>query len=537
MPNYTRFLTPDDMPQSVPMEPQQVQNNAGGYVYAISKLDRVRRFLVLGAEGSTYYATERRLVLENAMGVLEAINKNGPAVVKLAVEISVAGRAPKNDPAIFVLALAIKYGNDATRALAYDAVGHVCRIGTHLFTLLESLKQLHKGESRGLRSALQKWYLEREPSALAFQVIKYQQRQGWSHRDVLRLAHPKTADAERGAVFQWATKGWAEVGNEAPAAASLRSIWAMERLRRETSEAEVVRLVAAYRLPFESVPTEWLKSAGVWTALLPNLGFTAMVRNLGRMTANGCLTALSPGVALVVERLSHVEALRKARVHPVQLLSALKTYEQGHGERGSLRWEPIGPIVDALNAAFYTSFDMVEPCGKRWLLGLDISGSMWAGVIAGVPGLTPAVATAAMAMVTLRREAQTHCLAFTAKPEPVQLSASQRLDDVLRTTQALSSRMGRTDCAVPMLYALERGIQVDVFVIYTDNETWSGNVHPMEALRRYRKSTGINARLIVVGMTATQFSIADPQDPDTLDVVGFDSSAPALMSNFVNGSL
>jgi 60 kDa SS-A/Ro ribonucleoprotein len=52
-------------------------------------------------------------------------------------------------------------------------------------------------------------------------------------------------------------------------------------------------------------------------------------------------------------------------------------------------------------------------------------------------------------------------------------------------------------------------------------------------LKQYRQKSGINAKLIVVGMTATEFTIADPNDAGSLDLVGFDSAAPAIMSDFV----
>jgi len=74
-------------------------------------------------------------------------------------------------------------------------------------------------------------------------------------------------------------------------------------------------------------------------------------------------------------------------------------------------------------------------------------------------------------------------------------------------------------------------------VIYTDNETWAGAVHPSVALRQYREATGIAARLVVVGLTATGFTIADPADGGMLDVVGFDAAAPALIGDFVAGRL
>ena len=94
---------------------------------------------------------------------------------------------------------------------------------------------------------------------------------------------------------------------------------------------------------------------------------------------------------------------------------------------------------------------------------------------------------------------------------------------------------GGTDCALPMLYALEAGLEIDTFVIYTDNETWSGSIHPHEALRRYREKTGITARLVVVGMTSTGFSIADSADAGMLDVAGFDAAVPTVISDFARG--
>lgn len=136
-----------------------------------------------------------------------------------------------------------------------------------------------------------------------------------------------------------------------------------------------------------------------------------------------------------------------------------------------------------------------------------------------------------MALVTLATEHDAEVVAFQDKLMPLALSPRQRLDDAVRATANLP--FGRTDCAQPMLYALQRGLRVDAFVIYTDNETWAGEVHPSEALRRYRRETGIDARLVVVGLTSTGFAIADPADAGMLDVVGFDAAAPQLIGDFI----
>ena len=86
-----------------------------------------------------------------------------------------------------------------------------------------------------------------------------------------------------------------------------------------------------------------------------------------------------------------------------------------------------------------------------------------------------------------------------------------------------------------MVHALEQKLPVDVFVVYTDSETWYGKIHPAQALQRYREKMGIPARLIVVAMVANRFSIADPEDAGMLDVVGFDTATPAVMADFVRG--
>lgn len=161
------------------------------------------------------------------------------------------------------------------------------------------------------------------------------------------------------------------------------------------------------------------------------------------------------------------------------------------------------------------------------------------GSYIGGTTLSAREASAAMAMVTARSEKAWHLAGFTARGggfhntgmEPLTIYPKQRLADVVKTMAELP--MGRTDCALPMLDALERKLPVDAFVVYTDNETWHGSVHPFQALKQYRHAMGIDAKLVVVGMTATEFTIADPTDAGMLDVVGFDSAAPGVIADFV----
>lgn len=78
-----------------------------------------------------------------------------------------------------------------------------------------------------------------------------------------------------------------------------------------------------------------------------------------------------------------------------------------------LQWEAEPKVEIALDAGFYASFRNVEPTGKRFLLGVDMSASMNGGECAGMQGLTPRDAATAVAMCLKRTETCVHTMAFT----------------------------------------------------------------------------------------------------------------------------
>jgi 60 kDa SS-A/Ro ribonucleoprotein len=531
--------------ESVPGKPM-VPNSAGGFAFALDDWKRLDRFLVLGAEGGTYYVSERELTEDNARVVTRCLAADTARTIGQIVAISEAGRAPKNDAAVFALALASAHAPVAARSAVWAALPKVCRTGTHLFRFVSAANAL-RGWGSGLRRAVGAWYTEKAPDDLAYQVTKYQQRNGWSHRDVLRLASPKPgADASRAALFRWIATGAAEgertvtrgTGEKAQtrtyatvsAEALPESVRALEALHRAASVDEVVALIERYadRAPRELVPTQFLADVRVWGALLPHMPMTAMLRNLATMTRVGLLAPLADATKVVCDRLRDAARLKKARVHPLALLVALKTYQSGRSVKGDGTWTPVQAVVDALNDAFYLAFDAVEPSGKRWLFGLDVSGSMSA-LISGMP-VSCCEAATALALVSARIEPYTFTGRFNTGFESVPFGKNTRLDAALAHTRNINC--GGTDCALPMTWALQNKIKADVFCVLTDSETWAGKVHPFQALEQYRDKTGIYAKLIVVGMTSSGFTIADPNDPGMLDCVGFDTAVPALMADF-----
>lgn len=543
MTRYAQIASRRNTPQRSQAHPKQAKNNAGGYSFSIDKWSRLERFLILGAEGGTYYVGERKLVMENFKSLNECLDEDGPRTVAAITDVSAGGRAPKNDAAIFALAVAAGHADPQTRKAALDAIPSVCRIGTHLFDFCTSVQEF-RGWGRGLRRAVAAWYLEKDAHRLGLQVAKYRQRNGWTHRDVLRKCGESIpSQSEHQAIFRWVVAGIDGLGARSvkrgdraidyPALSveSLpRIITGYEKCKGAESAREVAKIVSDFRLTHEMVPSEFLKSKEVWDALLQSMPVGALVRNLGRLTALGSLAPFSDGQKRAIELLGDATAIQRARLHPIAVLKAMRQYTQGRGGRGKLTWNPEGKVSSALEGAFYLAFDAVEPTGKNTLISLDVSGSMGWGGIADLANITPREASAAMAMVTVRTEPNHHVQAFANSLIPVDIGPSDRLNEVVRKVSNLP--FGGTDCALPMVWAMQGKIPIETFCIYTDNETWFGGIHPHQALEQYRQKMGIDAKLIVVGMTGTRFSIANPDDPGMLDVVGFDTSTPAVMADF-----
>ncbi|MDE2096410.1 MAG: TROVE domain-containing protein [Patescibacteria group bacterium] len=505
--------------QNKQARPEQVENSAGGYVFEIPKMEQAKRFLILGTTSPTYYASAQTLTAENAAVVRELANNDGLAFLELIKDVSVNGRAKTQNPTIFSLAACCASTDNETRREALALIPVVCRTGTHLFMFAKYIEQF-RGWGRALRTAVGKWYDRTHPGEVAYQVVKYRNREGWTHRDLLRVCHVKPSGASSD-LLRYIVKG--------DLSGTPDIVHSFHRAQEATTADVWVREITEHRLPWECLPDAALAVPAVWEALVPHMGMTALVRNLGRITKVCELNQFSQLTKEIASRLSDEQAVVKSKVHPMAVLIGSTTYVMGHGVKGSLSWTPVASITDALEDAFMAAFGSVQGAGKNTLLALDVSGSMAGPGIAGT-FLSPRAASAAMAMVTLRSEPAVEVMAFSSGFVPLSITARSSLQDIVRTVSNMP--FDRTDCAVPMLSALHNNLPIDTFVIYTDNETWCGRMHPFQALEAYRQKSGRDARLAVVGMTATNFSIANPKDPGMLDFVGFDAAAPEAIRAF-----
>ena len=294
-------------------------------------------------------------------------------------------------------------------------------------------------------------------------------------------------------------------------------------------------LIRSGRLVREHVPTALFGSKEIWTTLLETMPMEALLRNLGKLTQIGVVADKYKEIAA---RITNQEEVLKARIHPIKVLVAYKVYKNGHGDLGSLVWTPNMFVMVAMTQLFKLSYGTITPTGQRIMVALDVSGSMSSPVL-GSKILNCRDASVAMALLYLETEKNVNVVAFSAgltdlcAPSRNQLTRGMTIDQALSVTNGMA--FSNTDCVLPIKHAIEKNLQVDAFIVLTDNETYAPNEHPQSALVRYRVLTGIQAKLIVIGMTGNCFTIADPTDKNTLNLAGFDTSTPEIASMFLRG--
>ena len=619
------------IPQTIGL-PGQIANNAGGYSFALTLEQEWIRYLIIGSksDNGSYYQCGGAIATTISRCIMAAVSSPTKCehLIQDIVDVSVNARAPKQEMTMMTLAAAIVFAPDQNcKAQALRAINQVCRIPTHLFMMVQYIRDLSKdkakpgkGFGKGVRRALSEYYTSRGGLELAVLVTKYKNREGWTHEDLISLLHINPADMKDDGgrlVLEWIMKkdkservimanpakgivattlpakmertefltrlmaipttdrvgageskgfmktiaraigsvmgggggGGGSVNGDGedkkvfddPLVATARFLKALLELAKTGEKKDALTAVAIMeqnkKIQREHLPTELLNTPQIWNTLLSGMGMTALIRNLGKLSQVGVASTRAPEI---IKMLGDPKAVKESKVHPLQVLIGMKTYSQGKGDLGSMTWVPNSYITVALSTTFRQAFGNITPTGKRFMIGLDVSGSMGMSMCAGAKNITPREGSVAMAMMTLHAEGaqNVHIYGFsnTFYNFNGKIRPEMTIQDAIKATDV---PFGATDCALPMTEALKMyrssGVEIDVFCIYTDNETYAPNMHPQVALEEYRKTTGIDAKLIVIGMVANQLSIADPNDKNTLNLAGFDTSTPELISMFARG--
>jgi len=570
------------------------------FVYKLSLKDYILRLLILGTRQNIYDQRSKNLAAEDIYYIREQIQAgHGEEILEIVKDVYTESRAPKLDNTFLILAMLCRVDDYTLKTQSLQSLKQFRTI-SHLYTW----KKFHadivnpisgektKGFGRAVKRQLNEWILayRDKPMDLAYQITKYQEREGWSFKNLLQCTHVTTntgddrifpnkpnnivkrkvpnphnvPPTEIDLVLRYAVNGFDEMDALAkkwglheitPIYAYLKAVNNAKHCEaNEEDKAGLIDLVHKHKLTREQVPTWALVDTEVLTALLINknktrvtMPLTALLRNLGNMTSHSVYLDKDL-TELVCEHIVDPMTIHHSHIHPVTVLTAWFTYETGKGEKGNHIWRPHPKILAALEEMFYLSFKNVEPTGKRICFLIDASGSMRNESLC--KGVTNAQAAALLAMIFARSETEdkdspAHSFyLFTSKntnhygrgntgltdvSDVIDSTAS--LDTVLNAVQ--HSDWCTTDISLGILEALKYKRKYDAFVVITDNDVNSG-IKPATALQQYRRGMKMpQTKLVVVATQGSDYTIADPADPFMMDMCGFDSHGPKILQDFI----
>jgi 60 kDa SS-A/Ro ribonucleoprotein len=537
---------------------EMAPNAAGGFGFLQPSLQVLERFLILGTAGGTFYVDESTLVTDVAPVVERALVEHPAASFDLIIDVLRRRRAVRMDAAIFALALwfakvdpdvrtAILHGGE--RARWRDAVAAI-ETGSQLLLFVSYWCQL-RGLGRSIKSYLRDWYVTRDVASIEYQVLKYANRHGFTHRDLLRIAHiPLGRDPEASARHDLFAAVCLRDRPSPPKDEATRvrrplmlsDRWhAVEWFRSgaaDTASPQALRtMIQSHRLSHDMLPSTMLAHDHVWHALAPQMPAHALLRNLATLTRRG---VFGPAVLATPDFIALLERIRDLTVHPLHLLKAQRVYASG-GAGGLSQAAPFTPdsrVVNALSDAINRRFEAVTPIAARMLVGVDVSGSMEGS--ASVERLFScrelAIATACW-LTRAAEAAHQPCRVIGFDTQLTELPVVHARASVWDAMRHVVNG-GGTDATQPIRAALDPAAPTfDAIVLLTDNDSWRGFGHVTQLMAEYRRLRNPSAKLVVFSMVTGKTMLADPTSPLDFAFVGWDAASVDALAAVLPSSL
>jgi len=479
--------------------------------YAYSPRHQLAQLAATGSLSRTFYA-DAQDQLDQVLALAQQLD---PAfVAKTAIYARESGHM-KDMPALLVASLAV---HDV--ALLSQVFSRVVDNGKMLRNFVQILRSGSVGrKSLGSRpkKLVQHWLL----TATEKQLLNAAVGNTPSLADVVKMVHPKPAEAWRAAWFAWL------IGRSFDEAALPPITQAFERFKRAAAQGEAATVP---EVPFQMLTALALTSAQ-W-AQIARQGSWQMVRqNLNTFARHGVFE--HPGMAeAVAAKLRDAQAVAKARVMPYQLLSAFKAA----GESVPAQ------VQDALQGAMELSLANVPALAGRVVVCPDVSGSMSSPVTGHRGSATSSVrcidVAALVAAAVLRKNPRARVLPFEQDVVTLRLNAR---DSVMSNAQALAKMGGGgTNCSAPLALLNRERAEVDLVILVSDNESWvdANRRGATQTLREWEmlKRDNPQARLVCIDIQPTASTQAAERH-DILNVGGFSDAVFTMLVKVTAGTM
>ena len=480
-------------------------NRAGGPAYAYGPEQKLAQLAATGTLADGFYgAAETQL-----SDVLGTANEVDPYFVAQAAVYARTSGAMKDMPALLAAYLTV-----AEPDLAIPVFNRVINSGRMLRSFVQIMRSGQVGRtSLGSRPKrlVQRW-LEQASMRDLMQAATGNDP---SLADIVKMVHPKPADAAHKAFYGWL------IGRPYDVAALPAEIAAFEAWKQDQS------------LALPPVPFEWLTAfpltAEQWAELAGRIGWQALRMNLNTLARKGAFD-VDGFTDQVAARLADRDALRAVRPMPYQLMTALGQVDAG---------VPL-KVQAALEEALEYSLQSVPSVQGRVVVCPDVSGSMASSVTGYRKGATSKVrcidVAALVAAAMLRASRQTRVLPFECGVVPVALKATDRLAANAAKLAAIGG--GGTNVSAPLAQLNAEKAAVDLVVIVSDNESWvdATRAGATATMAEWTKIVKRNpqAKLVCIDIQPYGTTQASGR-PEILNVGGFSDAVFDTITRFVAG--
>lgn len=480
-------------------------NRSAAPAYAYGPEARLAQLAATGTLSAGFYGSAETQ-LADALAAIRAVDPRFAA--QAAIYARTSGTM-KDMPALIAAHLTV-----ADPDLAVRVFGRVIDNGRMLRNFVQIMRSGQVGRtSLGSRPKrlVQQWL---EQASMA-QLMRAATGNDPSLADIVRMVHPKPADAARRAFYGWL------VGKPYDVEALPAEIAAFEAWKRDPA------------LPLPNVPFEWLTAMPLdavrWGELATRMGWQALRMNLNTLARNGAF-----GVAGVTEavaaRLADRDAISKARVLPYQLMVALGQAGEG---------VPL-KVQAALEDALDASLASVPHVPGRVVVCPDVSGSMGQAVTGTRKGASSKVrcidVAALVAAAMLRSNRDARVMPFECRVVNVSLDPHARV--AVNAAKLAGVGGGGTTVSAPLAKLNAERATVDLVVIVSDNESWiDANRHgATQTMREWGLIKRLNPRAKLVCIDIQPYGTTQAQSgKDILNVGGFSDAVFDTIARFAKG--
>lgn len=481
-------------------------NLAGGPAYELAPKVALARVATTGCLTETFYASAD-VQLEEVLALTALVDTD--YLVRVALYARTVG-AMKDLPALLCAVLATR---DVNRL--EEIFPRVINNGKMLRTFVQIVRSGVTGrKSMGSapRRCVRNW-LER---ASVRQLLEAAVGNDPSLADVVKMVHPRPADAEREAFYAWLL---GRPYNVADLPESIRAFEAWKTTRAGATPDVPFQLLTGLEL-----------GRGEWTAIAKNASWQTTRMNLNSFVRHGVFE--SEGMTrLIATRLADAEAIRRAKVFPYQLLAAYRNAGTGVPEE----------IREALQSALEIAVENVPEISGSVVICPDVSGSMGQPVTGYRRGSSSAVrcidVAALVAASFLRKNRRAQVVPFEQQVVSIRLNAR---DSIMTNAERLAAiGGGGTNCSAPLAQLNAKKAKPDLVIYVSDNESWAdpkqGRGTAMMAEWSKLKQRNPKARLVCVDLTPHPTTQAYDRK-DILNIGGFSDRVFDLIASFAAGS-